>query len=101
MHACYKTSTKEIILFYESKSIIDISFLRKSIGKVLPKYMIPNNYKHLKILPRNTNGKIDRLKLKKLLIHEDYFFGEDSFSLLLKIFARVKTYDTSGFMSII
>ena len=34
-NACvvYKTSTKEIILFYESKSIIDISFLRKSIGK--------------------------------------------------------------------
>ena len=68
-NACvvYKTSTKEIILFYESKSIIDISFLRKSIGKVLPKYMIPNNYKHLKILPRNTNGKIDRLKLKEII----------------------------------
>ena len=29
--------------------------------------LIPNNYKHLKILPRNTNGKIDRLKLKEII----------------------------------
>lgn len=39
--------------------------MRKHIGTALPKYMIPNVFIKLEEIPRNTNGKIDRLKLKE------------------------------------
>ena len=63
--AVYDFTKKEIVFFYESeveKSVVDF---RKNIGKALPNYMIPTKYIRKDILPRNTNGKIDRLKLKE------------------------------------
>lgn len=38
--------------------------LRKQIGVALPKYMVPGKFVFMEELPRNANGKIDRLKLK-------------------------------------
>ena len=35
------------------------------LGKRLPRYMIPNEYRPMKALPHNANGKIDRAELKK------------------------------------
>lgn len=32
----------------------------------IPHYMLPNRYEHLKTMPMNLNGKIDRVKLKKV-----------------------------------
>lgn len=66
-NACvvYQTSRKEITLFYESNVDISPVEFRKQISTVLPKYMIPTVYKRLDEMPRNTNGKIDRLKLKE------------------------------------
>lgn len=37
----------------------------KQLGKVFPKYMIPTMWRELDELPRNTNGKIDRLLLSQ------------------------------------
>ena len=51
-------------MYYESdKEITDKEF-RTSISKVFPSYMVPSVYIKLDELPRNTNGKIDRLLLK-------------------------------------
>ena len=55
---------KEITMFYENEAEITPAEFRNKIGTMLPKYMIPTVYYHMDLLPRNTNGKIDRLALK-------------------------------------
>jgi amino acid adenylation domain-containing protein len=61
----YNFNKKEIILFYEAKNEIPVAEMRKSIALELPKYMMPSNFIKLDTLPRNNNGKIDRLLLNK------------------------------------
>ncbi len=65
-NACvvYQTQRKEITLFYESPTEILPAEFRKQIATILPKYMIPTVYIRLDEMPRNINGKIDRLLLK-------------------------------------
>lgn len=65
--AVYDHAKKEIVFYYEASEEIPVAQLRKHIGEALPKYMIPNRFIHMRELPRNTNGKIDRLKLKEQL----------------------------------
>lgn len=65
--AVYDIVQKKIVFYYESNTEISVQEWRKSIGMALPKYMIPTEYIRQEILPRNTNGKIDRLKLKQQL----------------------------------
>lgn len=59
----YNRNKKEITLFYESTKNISIADMKKAISEVFPKYMIPTVFHQMDILPRNTNGKIDRLQL--------------------------------------
>jgi amino acid adenylation domain-containing protein len=59
----YNLEKREIVLFYESQKDIPIPEMRKRIGEIFPKYMIPTIFMRLDVLPRNTNGKIDRLYL--------------------------------------
>ena len=59
----YNFSKKEIVLFYESKEEVSVIEMRKQLGSIFPKYMIPNTFLRVDELPRNTNGKIDRLLL--------------------------------------
>jgi amino acid adenylation domain-containing protein len=61
----YQTARKEITLFYESEIEISPAEFRKQIASILPKYMIPSVYIRMDEMPRNTNGKIDRLLLKQ------------------------------------
>jgi amino acid adenylation domain-containing protein len=60
----YQLERKEITLFYEAEIDIAPAEFRKQIATILPKYMIPTIYIRLDEMPRNTNGKIDRLSLK-------------------------------------
>lgn len=69
-NACvlYHRSRKEITLFYESADGTATPVtLRLALADVFPKYMIPTVFHQLQALPRNPNGKIDRLGLQKLL----------------------------------
>ena len=68
--AVYNKEKKNIIFYYEAEHELSVSIMRKKISEVLPKYMIPNVFVWLKELPRNTNGKIDRLKLKELAVEK-------------------------------
>ena len=61
----YNQAEKQITLFYEAEEEVPVTEFRLSIGKVLPKYMIPTAYHRLEQLQRNANGKIDRLFYKK------------------------------------
>ncbi len=63
----YNISKKEITLFYEASDEIPVAEFRKELTKALPKYMIPTVYTFMQELPRNTNGKIDRLFLKNMI----------------------------------
>jgi len=62
--AVYQYAKKEIVLYYESESEMTDKDFRTAISKVFPAYMIPSVFIKMDELPRNTNGKIDRLKLK-------------------------------------
>jgi D-alanine-poly(phosphoribitol) ligase, subunit 1 len=53
-----------IIFIYEAESEIAPATFKKQLSKKLPKYMIPTVYIRMSTLPRNTNGKIDRARLK-------------------------------------
>lgn len=66
----YDSQSKDIILVYESDNQLDARIIQKQIMSVLPKYMVPTKYIHSYLLPRNTNGKIDRNALKNSLIGE-------------------------------
>lgn len=66
----YDSQSKDIILVYESDNQLDERIIQKQIMSVLPKYMVPTKYIHSYLLPRNTNGKIDRNALKNSLIGE-------------------------------
>lgn len=69
--AVYDYKHKQIVFFYESIVDISVAEFRKKIGTALPSYMIPNKYVRLQLLPRNTNGKVDRLALKDGFSYDD------------------------------
>jgi amino acid adenylation domain-containing protein len=63
----YNHAKKEITLFYESQNNISIAEMKKAIAEILPKYMIPTVFHKMDELPRNVNGKIDRLQLSNMV----------------------------------
>jgi len=42
--------------------------LRKFINTLVPEYMVPNIYHKMDMMPMNMNGKIDRVKLKGIIL---------------------------------
>ena len=63
----YNNNKKEITLFYENSYEISIPEVKKKINAYFPRYMIPNAFIKMEELPKNENGKIDRLKLSNLV----------------------------------
>lgn len=69
-YACvlYDSVRQKIILFYESNDgMCDKKLIVQEIQSMLPKYMYPQEYIKLEKMPFNMNGKIDRIKLKKMI----------------------------------
>jgi acyl-coenzyme A synthetase/AMP-(fatty) acid ligase len=62
----YNFKKKEITLFYEANDELSIAEMKNSIGKIFPKYMVPTAFHKMAGLPRNINGKIDRLLLNQI-----------------------------------
>ncbi|HJB66848.1 MAG TPA: amino acid adenylation domain-containing protein [Candidatus Mailhella merdavium] len=70
--ALYDAGAKRIVLVYEAPSPLSEKELRQKLGEALPRYMVPSVYRHVPEMPRNTNGKIDRLALREeMLTHEE------------------------------
>lgn len=61
--AVYDPGQKRIALVYEAGEEMAEKELRKKLGAVLPRYMVPTLFMRVEELPRNANGKIDRLSL--------------------------------------
>lgn len=65
-NCCLHEAAKDRLhLFYVGD--IEEEELRKYLNNLVPEYMLPNVYIHLKQMPLNMNGKIDRVKLKEQL----------------------------------
>lgn len=64
-NACvlYDKAKREITLFYEASGEVSPATIRRELSSSLPKYMLPTVFHRLDALPRNPNGKIDRLRL--------------------------------------
>lgn len=63
--AVYNQKNKKIVLFYECVEEKENKEFREQLKSVFPNYMIPGEYHWMKQLPKNTNGKIDRLQLQQ------------------------------------
>ena len=62
----YDSAKRNIVLLYVSNNQdFDNKKLKLALTNILPKYMIPTKYHKLEELAINTNGKIDRMLLKK------------------------------------
>lgn len=66
----YNKIEKQILMIYETDEALDEKYLIKAIGNELPGYMVPTQYYWMEEMPRNTNGKIDRLRLKEIYLRE-------------------------------
>ena len=62
--ALYDSQAQKIVLVYEAPTPLLEKTLRQKLGEFLPRYMVPTVYRHVMELPRNRNGKIDRMALK-------------------------------------
>jgi amino acid adenylation domain-containing protein len=64
-HACvvYDAPNKDIVLYFESAQDIEAARIRHQLGAHVPKYMLPTVIERVEHMPRNPNGKIDRLAL--------------------------------------
>lgn len=61
---CFYDSVKgRIVCTYEGEA--DSKQIARDLGKLLPKYMIPNIYRKVDKMPFNANSKIDRVLLRK------------------------------------
>jgi D-alanine--poly(phosphoribitol) ligase subunit 1 len=53
-----------IVAVVASTEAIDDQRMRRDLGKIIPSYMIPSVFHREPVLPKNANGKIDRLRLR-------------------------------------
>jgi len=63
----YDYKHTQIVLFYSSNREICREDIRRRLSVLVPEYMLPEKIIRLDEMPVNANGKIDRIRLKKLL----------------------------------
>lgn len=64
--ACiFDNKNDKIILYYTTNDDVDLNII-KLIKDKIPTYMYPEVVIHLKVMPYNMNGKIDRIKLMQM-----------------------------------
>lgn len=66
MCCCLFDDKKEkIVLFIDAD--YKREYIKEKLGKLVPEYMIPGRVVYLADMPVNSNGKIDRVKLKEMI----------------------------------
>ena len=64
--ALYDKASKHIVLIFEAgDDFVDEARIRTGLLNTLPKYMMPTKLVRIDLMPRNANGKIDRLALRE------------------------------------
>lgn len=74
----------EITAFYESAS--EIKNLQEFLSQKVQNYMVPQYFKHIEKFELNSNGKIDRIKLKDMI-------KENKFSDIKEFFESINRTD--------
>ncbi|KAJ3115232.1 hypothetical protein HK100_001422, partial [Physocladia obscura] len=64
----------QILVSYISSLNAEESELRNFLSRKLPHYMIPSQFIFMKELPVNSNGKVDRARLKRLALPETAYY---------------------------
>ena len=59
------TRAGEIIGFVSTEDEQDLSLIREQIENILPSYMLPHRFIWKHELPKNSNAKIDKKKLRE------------------------------------
>lgn len=59
-----KNGFSSIVGLVSSRKNISKDYIKSELAKYIPKYMIPNSIEIYEFLPKNANGKIDRILLK-------------------------------------
>lgn len=62
------TAYGKLISFVATHADIDEKFILAELAKVLPSYMLPARVAITTDLPKNPNGKVDRIKLQNMLL---------------------------------
>jgi len=65
IHTLSKNNFSKLIGFIATEKDMDSASVRNDLKRYIPNYMIPNSFKFMKELPKNANGKVDRVALKK------------------------------------
>ena len=60
-----KNKRNYLCAYYVSNEKINLEIMKNYLEKILPSYMIPKLFIHIKNFPLNSNGKIDRKSLPK------------------------------------
>ena len=55
-----------LALYYTTNAEIDIDYIKGKLMDELPSYMVPSLFMELEEIPLNMNGKIDKVRLKKM-----------------------------------
>lgn len=61
---------EKIILIYTSNNIIENNVIINDLVKLIPKYELPEHIVKIDKMPSTSNGKIDRLAIKKMILGE-------------------------------
>lgn len=63
----YDYSNKQIVLYYQAESDLNLGAFRKALSNKIPRYMYPTVYHRETSLKQNANGKIDRAYYNKTI----------------------------------
>lgn len=66
--AVFDEQNERIVLFAEAESELKLRIVNKELLKYIPKYMLPAKVETMDKLPHTPNDKIDRVRLKKILL---------------------------------
>ena len=62
----FENGLGQIEAFLKTNSSVELERIRKDIKSILPSYMIPRSINIVDAIPKNKNGKIDRMALRNL-----------------------------------
>ena len=94
-----KTGDKRLCAYLTSKEEINLHSLKKYLGQILPKYMIPSAMMQLDKIPLTVNGKVNKRELPFIenFSSEDYIAPRNEIeNTLSEIFCNVLGVDKAG-----
>lgn len=71
IHTISKNNFSKLVGFVATDKELDLSYLRQELKKYVPNYMVPSSFEFMAELPKNANGKVDRVQLRNMINREN------------------------------